>query len=283
LKSILACLLLLSFLPVSLLAQQIIEFKNGYKYNVTITSLTADTVKFRLISEPQVTRIASLDQVESISAQDPGPSSVRKIGWPPRPSYTAQLPPLEEALLRIKRAGTINGVGISLGCLHQATLLINRGFAHDSRNAEGYNYITGIIGGSIGFTRLALSITVPFQLGKAETAVLYFQQEPGNEGKFGQSLKSIRLARKITTAVPIMGFTSAGLMIITYAVGWNSGDKRNTGIEIAAWALMGATLATSVVSQFFIAKARKVLLKESGSLSLGVNQYGVGVRYRIGN
>jgi hypothetical protein len=66
-RTFIVVMMLLTFCPVGLFAQQIIRFKSGYEYRVIIVRQTADTVKYQLLTSPDITIATPMDQVESIT------------------------------------------------------------------------------------------------------------------------------------------------------------------------------------------------------------------------
>lgn len=301
-RTLLACFVLVNLCPEQVISQEIIRFKNGDEYEAIIVRLTADTVVYKLVAEPLVTRTVLMDQVETISASHKVISTqqqlMRNNGYRahpfslPRPSTEVPLPPLEEAFLRLKKAKTMSLVGTILGSLNQVTLIVNKGYMTGDRAEEDYQPIFAVIGLSAGITRMALSPIPPFQLRKAEQAVKRLQSIPGNEGKFQESLKSIRTAKFLSAAVPVLGFTAATLMVAGYMQktklifdeeqGYYVADERMNNLFIGAWATMGATLVTSIIATCYIGQANSILLNESGSLSIGMNQQGLGLNYHLG-
>lgn len=282
----LVCLIFSGTCPGTLISQEIIRFKSGHVDEAKITRLTKDTVIYQLLTEQSVTRSARMDQVESISSSPPlKPVIDYSPGFSARYS---QLPLLEQAHIRMKSAQRVSTAGIILGCLNHVSLLINGGFLRGNSDVKGYQMVTAIVGGSTGTVRLTLSMIQFSQLHKAEQAVMLVRQLPENEGKFSHSLKCIRTARYISTAVPVLGGTAAALMIAGYLQkeklkfsvekGYYYDTAGKNGFLIAAWVTMGATLATSVVSAICISNAKTMLLNESGKLSVGINSDGIGLR-----
>ena len=192
-------------------------------------------------------------------------------------------PYLSQALRRLRKAQNLNIAGIVLGGVHHATLatkyIIYDGNTFNNNYEEAFP--VNAFGLLVGSVRLGLSPAPPIQLKKAEKAVIMMQQTPGNEDRFQQSLKNIKVAKNLATAVPILGLTAIGLVVTGYVHGGTANNGLN-GFFIASWVVMGATLATTIATTVYISRARKILLTESGLLSLGVNQDGVGMKFTIG-
>jgi len=267
-KNLLVIFIFLIFCPGNLLSQQIIKFKSGNEYKVNIVSQTPDTIKYHMSSEPLVIRIALMEQVDSITT-DPFWLPSNKIRKP------SSIP---QALSRLKIAQRVNTSGIVLGCINQVTLIANGGHLKYDKVDKPGKIMLAVTGITTEMARLVMSPVPPILLHKAEQSVMYLQQIPGNEEKFQQSLKNIRTAKYLTAAVPVLGITATVLMFVGY--GHYTPEKKN-GCFTAAWVLMGASLTTSIVATFYISKAKKILLDESGSISLGMNQDGVGIRFKI--
>ncbi|MBN1199514.1 MAG: hypothetical protein JXA23_09200, partial [Bacteroidales bacterium] len=235
-KSFLACFILLSLCPIKSNSQEIIRFRNG-------------------------------NEVESISSSPREISADKKhmksgehtnFYFPQRSSVQTLQPPLKEALQRLKKAETTGVIGCILGAANHVTLVVNKGYMSGDRAEEDYQPVFALIGLTSGVARMALSPIAPYQLFKAEQAVIRLQSLPGNEGKFRETLKSIRTAKYLNAAVPMLGITTASLMGAGYLQqpnyiyqerkGYYEIDERLNGWFIAAWATMGATLITSIVA-----------------------------------
>ena len=219
-------------------------------------------------SEPLVIRIALMEQIDSITTDPFWLPSKKKL----KPSSIIQ------ALSRLKLAQRINTAGIVLGCINQANLIVNEGHLKYDNTDRAYQLMVAVAGFSAEMARLVMSPVPPIQLHKAEQSVMYLQQIPGNEGKFQQSLKNIRTAKYLTAAVPVLGITAVVLVFVGYG---NYTPEKKNGCFTAAWVLMGASLTTTIVATIYISKAKKILLNESGTISLGMNQDGVGMRFKI--
>jgi len=258
---------------------QIIKIRDENNVVASIACLTKDTLFYRLLSDTSRIRIVPMQEVEGIK------TLVKRSSWEPSPSLLrikfSSWPPLDQALSRLTKAQRVNIVGIILGGINHASLIINGGFLTDDWDDNPYKIPVAVIGASCGGVRLGFSFVTLTQLLKAEKAVIRLQQTPGNEEKFQRSLKNIQVAKYLSMAVPVMGLTAVGLMIGGYCQDGIDSDGKMNGYFIAAWAVMGATLATTIVSTIYISKARKLLLNESGSFSMGMNQSGVGFTYKF--
>lgn len=66
-KILILSILLMVLCPIGTAAQQVITFKSGYTCKAVITYISADSVRYQLINDPNVTLTAPMSMVEKIT------------------------------------------------------------------------------------------------------------------------------------------------------------------------------------------------------------------------
>ena len=180
-----------------------------------------------------------------------------------------------EIIYRYERARKMNIAGIAMGSTANLTLIINSKSL--VRNAwEDPNIIIGVFGEVSAAIRLVFSGATVHQLNLVQKELDKLRLITGNESKYDQSYKSFKTAKNLVVAVPILGAAGLGLMI-AYVYADLMNDKTSAAFLSAGWALAASGLVTSVVSQFYIVKAKKIFQNESGFMDIGMSKHGLGV------
>ena len=184
-----------------------------------------------------------------------------------------------EIIYRYERARKMNIAGIAMGSAANLTLIVNS--KPLVRNYwEEYNVFIAVFGEVSAVIRLGFAGSTIHQLNIARQEFDKLRRITGNESKYDQSYKTLKTAKSLSVAVPILGVTGLGLMI-TYVYVDLMNDRTSAAWLAAGWSCAAAGLVTSVLSHCYILKATKVFQNESGFMGVGMSKNGLGISYNF--
>lgn len=167
-------------------------------------------------------------------------------------------------------------IGLGFSVVTNLSLLINvrmyDGYLEESKG------LVGVFGMAAGTTRFIISFVTIKQIGSLEEMLAISGNNFLNDYQLAKSKKHLKVAKKASVAIPLLGI--AGIGLITGGLfGIGNGNTAGYVTWSLGWACAIGGLTCSIVSSNQLTKVKKILVAENGSLSLTTGKYGIGFCY----